>query len=536
MEHVPLMLADYIEILKRRKWSFIVPTVVIIVFTTAIALILPPIYKATSKILIEEQDIPADFVTATVSSYAAQRLESINQRIMSSTRLAEIIQQFRLYEDLRDKWTIDEITKKMREDIELELISADVLDKRTGRSKNATIAFTLSFRGKRPSVVQQVTGTLASLFLEENIKIRERQVQETAEFLEDELEKIQTELDRVETRIAVFKQENISQLPDLLQANIQALDRQENSIAAFEEQLRSLSERRAYLQTELVGMATHLDKELVKEGTKIPTDREKLELLKLEYNLLQSRYKDQHPDVIKIRDEIKRLETQLVNKLGPKIANNKTDDKKMKNPQYVILELELESNIRETAYVKRLIESHREKANEYRRRIETTPMIEGTYRAMSRQRENLQVKANDLLKKLMESRVAQGLEKAHKGERFTIIDPARRPSKPYEPNRLAIVLVGIVLGIGAGGSLVVLREVADSSVWDARQLSRITSLPVLGSIPEMETIADIKNRKVKRYTAAVAAAGIILVGVLFFHLLVMDIKEFIAIIIRRMVS
>jgi succinoglycan biosynthesis transport protein ExoP len=96
MEQESFNLMDYVEILKRRKWSFIIPTVIIIVVTTAIALVLPPIYKSTSKILIVEQDIPADFVTATVSSYAQQRLESINQRIMSSTRLAEVIQQFRL--------------------------------------------------------------------------------------------------------------------------------------------------------------------------------------------------------------------------------------------------------------------------------------------------------------------------------------------------------------------------------------------------------------------------------------------------------
>jgi succinoglycan biosynthesis transport protein ExoP len=544
MEQESFNLMDYVEILKRRKWSFIIPTVIIIVVTTAIALVLPPIFKSTAKILIEEQDIPADFVTATVSSYAQQRLESINQRIMSSTRLAEVIQQFRLYEDLREKRTIDEITTKMRADIELKMISANVLDKRTKRSKNATIAFTLSYQGRNPGVVQRVAGTLTSLFLEENIKVRERQVQETAEFLENELEKIQTRLGEVETRIAVFKQENINQLPELLQANIQSLDRLETAIAGLEEQRRSLNERRVYLQTELTAIVAYLETEDEGDGTGksekiIDPERQRLELLKLEYNSLQSRYSDQHPDVIKIKAEIDRLETQLADQPQPKVANKATkkkDDKKIINPAYTTLKMELALNMREIASVKRMIKSYREKANQYRRRIETTPLIEGPYRALFRQRDNLQAKANDLLKKLMESRIAQGLEKAQKGERFTIIDPARRPGKPFKPNRLAIVLVGIVLGIGAGCGLVVLREVTDTSVWNARDLSRISGLPVLGSIPQMETEVEIKKRRVKRYAVAAAVVVITIAGALGVHFFVMDIKVIIATLIRRMMS
>jgi polysaccharide chain length determinant protein (PEP-CTERM system associated) len=533
MEQESFNLTDYIEILKRRKWSLIIPTVVIIIVGAAIAVGLPPVFKSTSRILIEEQDVPTDFVMATVSSYAEQRLESINQRIMSSTRLAEIIDQFKLYGDLKEDWTIDEITKKMRDDISLELISAN----QGGRgSKNNTIAFTLSYQGRHPQTVQQVANTLASLYLEENIKVRERQVEETTEFLEDELEKIQTELGRIETRIAVFKQENINQLPDLMQANIQTLDRLETTIVGLEEELRSLNERRIYLQTELAKMSAYVEKVgAVGTDETVDPDRKRLELLKLEYGSLQSRYSDQHPDVIKAKAEIETLEAQLASQPASKVAENgdQKQDQKLKNPAYASMEMELALNQREMASVERMIESHRQKADEYRQRIETTPLIEGTYRALFRQRDNLQAKANDLLKKLMESRVAQGLEKAQKGERFTIIDPARRPGTPFKPNRKAIFLVSILLGIGAGGGLVVLREVTDSTVWSSRDLGRISGLTVLGSIPEVETEKEIKKRKIRRYAIAAAVVLILIVGAVVFHFFVMDIKVFIAKVLRR---
>ncbi len=105
METAPMAPMDYINILKRRKWSLILPALIVFLIAVGVALALPSIYMSTSTILIEEQDVPADFVMATVTSYVEQRLQSINQRIMSFTKLSEIIQRLNLYPELRDKLT-----------------------------------------------------------------------------------------------------------------------------------------------------------------------------------------------------------------------------------------------------------------------------------------------------------------------------------------------------------------------------------------------------------------------------------------------
>ena len=108
---------DYMKILKRRKWSLVLPALIVFLIAVVVALVLPSIYMSTSTILIEEQDIPADFVMATVTSYVEQRLQSINQRMMSFTKLSEIIQQLNLYPELRDKRTAEEIVEKMIEEV-----------------------------------------------------------------------------------------------------------------------------------------------------------------------------------------------------------------------------------------------------------------------------------------------------------------------------------------------------------------------------------------------------------------------------------
>ena len=136
---------DYWDILRRRKWSLILTVLIIFLVAGVVAVVLPSIYLSQATILIEEQEIPQNFVMTTVTSYAEQRMQQLNQRIMSFSRLVEIIDRFDLYADLKDKKTTEEIVDKMREDTLLEPVSAEIIDRRTGRPATATIAFTLSY-------------------------------------------------------------------------------------------------------------------------------------------------------------------------------------------------------------------------------------------------------------------------------------------------------------------------------------------------------------------------------------------------------
>jgi uncharacterized protein involved in exopolysaccharide biosynthesis len=234
---------DYIEAVKRRKWSLVLPTFMISLIAAMVALALPPIYTSRATILIEEQEIPQDYVMTTVTSFAEQRLQTITQRIMSHTKLLEIIERFGLYSDLRKKRTNEEVVTKMRKDIALETISAEVVDRRTGRPTTATIAFTLAYEGKNPRTVQRVANTLMSLYLEENLRVRERQAEGASEFLENEMEDLQARVAELEAEIAAFKKEHLNELPELLEVNLQGLERTERDIERLKDRLGTLKER-----------------------------------------------------------------------------------------------------------------------------------------------------------------------------------------------------------------------------------------------------------------------------------------------------
>src|SRR5512143_263623 len=109
MEVDEMTIQDFKEILKRRKWSLIVPALIIFVIALVVAFVLPPVYRSTATILIEEQEIPREYVVASVTGFAEQRLQTINQTIMSSTRLLEIMNRFNPYADMKDRFTVEEI-------------------------------------------------------------------------------------------------------------------------------------------------------------------------------------------------------------------------------------------------------------------------------------------------------------------------------------------------------------------------------------------------------------------------------------------
>jgi len=520
MEDTVMTLPDFAETLRRRKWSLILPALFIFLMAAVIALVLPPIYQSTATILVEEQEIPAEFVTTTVTSYVEQRVQTINQRIMSYTRLLDIINQFNLYPDRRNRFTVEEIVTKMREDIHFEPISVEVIDRRTGRPTAATIAFTLSYEGKHAETVQKVTSVLASLFLRENLEVRERQTLETTEFIGDEMKKVQADLAKLDAKIAEFKEKHMNELPSLLQANFQNLHYTESSIERLSEQLRGLKERKEYLETELAGIPRYLEQE----------KKKRLEQLKIELAHLQSRFSDEYPDVIKVKAEIAKMERELGAGDDPMGMTHDQPD----NPAYITLASQLAGVQADTDAIIRQIKDLEIRANEYRRRIGATPRVEEEYKTLIVEQESTQTKYEDLMRKLMEARVAHGLEKDQKGERFTLIEPARLPEKPVKPNRLVILLIGLVLGIGAGGGTAYLRETTDQTVYTAKSLAKATGSSVLVGIPEIKTKRDIVRGRIKKMSLATGLLLCVVAGLVVFHYFVMDLNVFWAKVLRRM--
>ena len=510
----------FFTIFKRRKWDFILTAAGFFIAIAIVTFAWPPTYRSTSTILIEEQEIPKEYVLSTVTGYAEQRLQSINQRIMSYTRLLEIINRFNLYEDLKSKWTTEEIVEKMRKKyIKFETVSIDVVDQRTGRPSAATIAFTVSFDGEKPEVVQQIANVLASLYLEENLKTRDQRTAGASKFIEEEAMIIQANLNQLDAKIAVFKQKNLDSLPELSQLNLQTIDRTERDIDQLKDQLRTAKEKEEYLQMQLASTSPDVSN----------PDKERLKELRAKLVNLQIRYSDSYPDVSKTRQEIAELERRLGKAFQEDSVGGRPD-----NPAYIALASQLASTKSDIESIRRQINDTSRKRDGYRRRIESGPRVEEQYKLLQVERNNTQIKYDDLMKKLMEARVAQGLEKGQMGERFTLIDSARLPEKPVFPKIPVFLLIGMIMGIGAGVATASFREYTDDSAHVPEDIARATELPLLASIPEIVTREDTERKKQRQIRILISAGAVLVVGLLIFHFFIMDLDVLWAKVMRRL--
>ena len=527
MEQDVKTIRDYLDILRRRKLALILPVCIVFFATFLITLMLPRIYRSTSTILIEDQDIPADFVRTTITGYAEQRLQAIGQRVMSAQKLNEVIKKFNLYPDLRKKLTNEEIIDIMRKDIQFSAISVDVVDRgRGGLPSPLTIAFTLSYDGRNPMAVQQVANVLASLYLEENLKVRSERAKETSKFLDEETRSMQEQLAKVDAKIARFKEQHVNELPELVTINIQTLDRLDRDVDMLKQQLRTAMEREGYLQAQLASIPPEFSGQ----------DRQLLKELKAKLVQLKSKYSDKHPDVKKAKAEIAELEEKVKAKPA-KTGNGRQrfqPDDQPDNAQYISISAQLSAVQAEIATLQRQIAELNKKRGDYDRRIEASPRIEEQYKALMAERNNIQLKFDDMMKKTMEAKVAQGMEKEQMGERFTIIDPARLPENPVKPNIPAIMLIGLFLGAGAGIGVAAFKEYNDHSVRDPGALADLMRLPVLVAIPVIVTARDRLRQTILRKRVATVAIGLFVLSLIVFHFFVMDLVVLWARITRRL--
>ncbi|HFC97257.1 MAG TPA: lipopolysaccharide biosynthesis protein [Thermosulfurimonas dismutans] len=562
-----------VRIFRRRKKAFFIPFFTVFITISLIAFILPPIYKATTTILIEEQEIPPDYVKSTVTGYVEERLQTITQEIMSRSNLAKLIEKFDLYPEMRDKYTLDEIIDRMRGDIKLEPINAEVSNTRGGRPVSATIAFTLSYEGRDPVKVQKVTNALASLYLEYNLKSREEQASGTVTFLEKQLEQVRKHLKELEARISRFKKEHLGELPEMTTINLQTIDRLERRLEDLEAQIRSLKEQKVYLQGQLA-LVEPMAPIKTEEGKAVMTPLERLKYLRLKLISLRATLSPNHPDIQKLEREIRALEAQvgttdytlekikqlndlqaqlaaLRQRLGPKHPDVISLEKKIRllsqeladsdnpqtkaaqvalnrpdNPAYINLMTQIASidvQIKSLEEEKKQIEK---KIEEYQRRLENTPLVEKDYNLLLTDYQNTRRKYDELMDKLMEARIAQKLEESRKGERFTIIDPAQLPEKPYKPKRMAIVLIGFVLALGAGVGTVSIMEYLDRSLKTPEEVQKLAPVPLLAALPYVEGEEERRARRRKNLLILAAFLLLLVLGVVLFHFLVMPLDIF----------
>ncbi|MGF1615761.1 MAG: lipopolysaccharide biosynthesis protein [Gammaproteobacteria bacterium] len=554
MQQRTITLKDYRAALLRHKTQMLAVMLTLLGISVGLALGLPPVYRSTATILVEQQSIPEDLVTKTVTTYADERIQLISRRVMSRANLDGVIERLQLQSHYEEEGEADlkEVRRRLKEGTLLEMVSAELMNPHIGREQKVTIAFTVSYEDGSPELAQQVANELASLYLELNRADRVQSATQTAAFLEQEAEKVRAHMAELEERLARFKEQNIGALPEQRDLNLQLIERTERELLNTQSQIRTLEERRIYLESELAQVSPY-NPVFSAQGDRVLTAQGRLRSLQAEYASLSGRYSADHPDIVRMRREIQALQggeagggndgvalMQQVRSLQQQLAaarerysSEHPDVKRLEravaraegelravgtgssagaaaasvpdNPAYIQLRANLEAARSELQALRVTENALKARLADFEARLSKAPSVEREYQVLMRDYEDARSRYKEITAKQTTAELAKSLESEQKGDRFILLEPPVAPEAPTRPKRLAIVLLGAILSIGGGIGTAALMESMDNSVRGRKGLTELLGVPPLAVIPYIATRAEMRRKRWQRFAVAVAS-------------------------------
>ncbi len=390
---------------------------------------MPDHYRASTTILVDPQKIPEKYVSPTISSDPGQRLTTITQQVLSSTRLQQIIDTMHLYPEMQGKSSREEIIEKMRKYITITV--------KQGSSAGLS-AFTIEYEGSKADQVASVANQLAGSFIDWNNKNREQQAQDTTEFLDAQLKEAKQNLEEQEKKVSAFKMSHLGEMPEQQQGNLQALAQLQTQFQANVDAQNRLEVERTLLTRGVDPSATN--------GTPVKsaalTERGRLEAERrdLKSNLLdlQRRYTSAHPEVKDASGRLARVEEQLKALPPDPPVTADSNDNSVANIRLQLLDREAKRLSEEQKRITAQISS-------YRGKVDAVPVREQQMAELARNYSVSKDHYQSLLDKTFSAGMAAEMERKQQSEHFTILDKAQVPERPFKPRR-RLMLAGVFMG------------------------------------------------------------------------------------------
>ena len=475
-----------------------------------IVMMLPPVYQSDALILVDSQKIPENYVESTVNTNVQDRLATISQQILSTTRLQKIIDTFNLYANERKTKAQEEIIEQMRKDITIKL--------ERGWTGGQPGAFHVGYQGDNPPLVTQVANQLANLFIDENLRTRERQAEGTADFIDSQLAEAKKTLDQLESKLSAYKVRHNGELPqqeDFLDATLTRLQTElegnQDATNRAQQNKLMLQNTLSMAEAEETALEFHPQSGRSAQGTPgrsadaAPPRPKRSELLQQQYDALLVRYQPKNPDLRALQAEIdvqKKIEAQEAAKVaapaqaplparaGAAPATGLARVPLPPPPSRDVMQarervetlksqIALEDQELGTRSTDRKQILHT--MSVYQGRIERMPLREQEIASVTRDYEISKANYKSLLDKKLAAGMASDMERRQQGERFTLLDPARVPEKPVRPNRPLFSIAGclgaLILAFGIG----FVRETNKNQILGEWEI--VADIPILGRVP-----------------------------------------------------
>ena len=495
-------LDEILRLIARRRWFILVPFALGAAAAPLLAPFAPERYRSEALILVIPQRVPDSYVKPTVSESVEERLPSITDQILSRSRLERIIREMDLYKAERSRKVMEDVVQTMRDDVTTSAVGKDVN------------SFRVSYVSDRAEIARKVTEQLASLYIEQNLKDRESQAENTSQFLNTQLEQAKRRLIEQEQKLEVYRTGHAGQLPSQLQGNLQAIQNANLQLQSLNESTNRALERRLLIERQIADtQAVPLPEAplATSEASAPASTAQQLDLARARLAAFLQRYTPDHPEVVSLERTIAELVARLESET-PVGATQEVPEKPITSAeaaqQKKILDLRAELEVLDHQLTANRAEDARLKKTiaDYQAKVDIVPTRESELVELTRDYSTIQSAYANLLMKREDSVIAANLERRQIGEQFKLLDVASLPEKPYNQlQRLGVLVSGAAAGLVLGLFVTGLLERRDSSFRREEEVLKVLSVPVLALIPVMSS--DRERRAARRRSWAIDAAG-----------------------------
>lgn len=472
--------ADYMAMLRRRWVLIAVLTVLGAPLAYGVARILPAKYKSQTLVLVQPPAVSARIVEPVDASDVSQRLASMQQQILSRSRMEPIIRQFGLYSKDLDRVSMDGLVERLQKVIDV----SPVQPMAQTRANNLP-GFFITVTMDNPRTAQQICGMITSMFIEENLRTLQQRSDVTTEFLTQQLGESKKNLDDQDARLAAFKSRHMGSLPDQEQTNLNLLTGLTAQMDAATQALARAQQDKGFAEAMLAEQISAWQSS--QTGHNPETLEQQLAALQAQLSDLLGRYTDNHPDVIKTKSDIAQLQKRIAES---RAQHDAVDRDRMRSAVEPLQVAQLRAQIRTQEQVIAEKSKEQEKIKQqiriYQDRVQASPVVEEEYKQLTRGYQTALDSYNGLLRKRDDAAMATDLQRQQQGEQFRVLDPANLPDKPSFPDRTLFAVGGLVGGLGLGLGLAFLLEMRDTSLRTERDVEYYLRLPLLIMIPAIE--------------------------------------------------
>jgi protein tyrosine kinase modulator len=479
-----LSVEDWLAMLRRRFWWLLIPAILCAVAGFLLSLVLPKQYTSHTRVLVEAPIVPDSYVKPVVSDDLNRRLASMQGEILSRTRLQHLVAQFGLFKDANQA-PMEVLVDRLQKSIKVTPMAPT-----PGTLSPALLGFNIDVTLGQARLAQQVCTEITSLFMEQNLHLREQQAEDTTQFLAKQLDDAKAKLDEQDAKLAAFQSHYVGAQPGDEQTNLTLLAGLTPQLEAVTQDLNQAQQTKAFAESMLTQQLAAWNSSA--DGRSPQTLQQQLSDLQSQLPLLQARYTDKHPAVLKLEEEIAQLQKKVLD--APSQDQGQSVKQEVKAPliepvQIQQLRAQLHQAELTVSQKKEEQKQLQQQIKTLQARIQLSPMVQQEFKALTRDYQTALNFYNELLKKRDEAQMATELERRQQGENFRVLDPPSLPERPSFPNRPLFGLGGLGVGLAFGMATAHFLELHDKSLRTKRDVETYLGVPTLAVISSMAPAA-----------------------------------------------